>query len=71
MEDTAMEDTAKEDTTKEDSAKVHACPECEYRSRWASNVTKHVDTVHRGIKDFHCERCQYSASSKRNLEVSE
>ena len=42
--------------------KLLQCEVCDYRSSQASNIKRHIVSVHEGKKAFKCEVCDYSSS---------
>jgi uncharacterized Zn-finger protein len=43
------------------------CLECDYQATRKSNLTQHINTVHRGIHKFKCDQCENSFTASRSL----
>jgi uncharacterized Zn-finger protein len=43
------------------------CLECDYQATRKSNLTQHINTVHRGIHKFKCDQCESSFAESGNL----
>jgi len=50
-----------------DTKQKHACPHCSYRTTIRSHLTRHIQSVHDGIK-FPCPHCDYKATAKDSLK---
>ena len=46
--------------------RMHYCEQCEYKSKLATDLKRHKDAVHDGIK-FPCEHCDYKSSFCHSL----
>merc|ERR1712025_1505144 len=49
----------------------HNCPECGKYFEKKGNMKVHVKTVHYGLKEFQCQKCELCFFTKRNLQVHE
>ena len=51
----------------EKSVVLHVCRICRKQFKTRTAMTKHVNSVHHGLKPFSCQFCDYSSSNKSNL----
>ena len=51
----------------EKSVVLHVCRICRKQFKTRTAMTKHVSSVHHGLKPFSCQFCDYSSSNKSNL----
>ena len=50
------------------SIRVYICAECEYAAKTASQLQRHKESKHRGIR-FPCDQCEFKAVTKGQLKV--
>ena len=46
--------------------RMHSCEQCEYKAKLATDLKRHKNAVHDGIK-FPCEHCDYKSSFSHSL----
>ena len=44
------------------------CKFCKYTAPWVSSIHLHTKLVHDKIKDFPCNKCNYSAATRQGLD---
>ena len=54
---------------KEAKSRRHACPQCDYKTGDASNLKKHVRTVHEQRKDHACPQCDATFGAASSLRT--
>ena len=45
----------------------YQCQHCDYEAKWPSNLTKHVEAIHEGVR-YPCNQCSYKATETGNLQ---
>ena len=45
----------------------HDCDHCSFKSRYKSNLLKHIETIHKDIK-FPCSACEFISNRQDNLK---
>jgi hypothetical protein len=45
------------------------CQECDYKCSAKNDLSKHIKTVHRKIKDLQCEECDFKSSTSSGLNI--
>ena len=44
---------------------IYECDKCEYKATWKSDLTKHKQWKHEGVR-YECDQCEYKATDKDN-----
>ena len=52
---------------KEPKSRRHACPQCDYKTGYVSDLRTHVRTVHEQRKDHACPQCDAAFGQAGNL----
>ena len=66
LEKSQLADNNKQKVDKRKDKPFHKCEQCDYKTVDRSNLTKHVKSVHQGIK-YPCPHCDYKGS-KENVQ---
>ena len=45
----------------------HACNHCSFKTRYKTNLHKHIETIHKDVK-FHCSQCEFMSNRHDNLD---
>lgn len=56
------------DLERDQNGSIFACEECDYQSPRKYNLSKHVESVHQGVR-HPCNHCDYKATNRSNLKT--
>lgn len=56
------------DPERDQNGSIYSCEECDYQSPRKYNLSKHVESVHEGVR-HPCVHCDYKATNRSNLKT--
>ena len=46
---------------------MFSCDQCDFKAAWKHSLSRHMQSIHEGIKKFPCDKCDYCGTLKENL----
>jgi len=46
---------------------LHTCDMCEFSTKAKTSLDSHKDSMHKGIKRYNCDQCDYSSAWSTNV----